>query len=89
MNLPKKWRLVVHGAVVKVNKKLPISDQTKINEVIKLLPENVFAGDALKVQGEENVWRRRIGQYRLFYELHKNEGIVFVFRLERRSSKTY
>jgi mRNA-degrading endonuclease RelE of RelBE toxin-antitoxin system len=25
-----------------------------------------FAGDVLKLEGEDNLWRRRVGSYRIF-----------------------
>ena len=89
MNIERKWALFVHESVVKASKKISPQDWTKIDEAIKLLPENIFAGDAQKLKGEENVWRRRIGSYRLFYKLAKDEGVIIVFHLERRNSKTY
>jgi len=41
------------------------------------------------MKGEENVWRRRVGAYRIFYELISKEKTINVFRVERRTSKTY
>jgi mRNA-degrading endonuclease RelE of RelBE toxin-antitoxin system len=41
------------------------------------------------MKGEENVWRRRAGAYRIFYELIPKTKIIYVFRVERRTSKTY
>jgi len=41
------------------------------------------------MKGEENVWRRRIGAYRIFYKIRVSEKIILVFKLERRTSKTY
>lgn len=48
-----------------------------------------FNGDIQKMKGEYNAWRKRIGAYRLFYEIVNSEKIIHVFNLERRSSNTY
>jgi len=48
-----------------------------------------YAGDIEKMEGEAYAWRRRIGSYRLFYEVHQGDRNVYVFRIERRTSKTY
>ena len=41
------------------------------------------------MSGEDNVWRKRVGAYRIRYELIKEEKIIYVFQIERRTSKTY
>jgi mRNA-degrading endonuclease RelE of RelBE toxin-antitoxin system len=41
------------------------------------------------MRGEEDVWRRRIGSYRVLYEVATSDRIVHVFRVVRRSSTTY
>ena len=48
-----------------------------------------YIGDIEKIKGESNLWRRRIGAYRVFYEIKQEERIVHVFWVERRTSKTY
>ena len=56
---------------------------------IRLLPYDPYFGDIKKMKGEENTWRRRTGAYRIFYKLRIAEKIILVFRVERRTSKTY
>lgn len=68
---------------------MPRDNAKKILSVIKLLPINPYFGDIQKMKGEDNIWRRRIGSYRIFYKLKLNEKIILVFHLERRTSKTY
>ena len=45
------------------------------------MQENPFAGD--------DEYRRRVGSYRIFFDLHRNQRIIFVSRVERRTSTTY
>ncbi len=70
-------------------KRLPQHDISALLRVIQLLPINPYFGDIQKMSGEENVWRRRMGAYRIFYKLKMAEKIILVFHLERRTSKTY
>jgi len=56
---------------------------------LRELVTNPYSGDFKKILGEENSWRRRIGAYRIFYEIIPQEKTIFVFRIERRTSKTY
>jgi len=58
-------------------------------EVIKFLPADPYFGDIQKLKGEKNAWRRRVGDYRIFYKIYIEKRLVLVFKLERRTSKTY
>jgi len=89
MNLSKNWDLRVDPAVFKVLKRMPQRDAEVILKIIKILPLNPFFGDIQKMKGEDNVWRRRIGSYRIFYKIKTSEKTILVFCLERRSSRTY
>ena len=89
MSLSKNWDLHVDPAVFKILRKLPRHDAGAILDVIQFLPVNPYFGDIQKMKGEDNVWRRRIGSYRLFYKIMISEKIILVFHLERRTSKTY
>ncbi|MBI2623743.1 MAG: type II toxin-antitoxin system RelE/ParE family toxin [Candidatus Liptonbacteria bacterium] len=57
--------------------------------ILDSLAANPYAGDTWKMKGEEHSWRRRVGNYRIFYELFPNERVVHVYKIERRTSKTY
>lgn len=41
------------------------------------------------MKGEENVWRRRVGSYRIFYEIIVDKKIIYVYDVKRRTSSTY
>lgn len=83
------WTLHVDPGVLKTLKKIPAPHAKKLLEAICLLPNDPYFGDMQKMKGETDTWRRRIGSYRLFYKLKHTERTVLVFRLERRTSKTY
>ncbi len=83
------WQLRVRESVTKQLSRLPHQDRVRLERVIELLPSNPYAGDIEKMKGEAVVWRRRVGNYRVFYELIPSEKVVAVFRVERRTSSTY
>ena len=85
----KSWDLQIDPDVFKELKKIPKVDAEKILDVIKLLPLNPYTGDIQKIRGEDDIWRRRTGSYRLFYKIKADDSIILVFHLERRTSKTY
>ncbi len=79
----------IDPAVFKNLKKIPRKEAERILFVIQSLSLNPFSGDVQKMKDEENVWRRRIGDYRIFYELIPRSKVIYVFWVERRTSKTY
>ena len=89
MNSNKSWVLQVDESVEKFLSRIPRKNAVRIISVISNLPSNPFIGDIQKIKDEENVWRRRIGNYRIRYELIPKEKIIYVFLVERRTSTTY
>lgn len=89
MSLSANWQLEVRDKVWKDIAGFPGADQKMIVRALDILVLNPLSGDIQKMKGEENTWRRRVGAYRIFYELRSGEKIIYVFRIERRTSKTY
>lgn len=89
MNSKTNWDLQVDPAVYKSLKKIPRRDTERILIAIEKLVQNPYGGDIQKMKGEENVWRRRVGEYRVFYEIIPTDEIIHVLHVERRTSKTY
>jgi len=89
MNLRQNWDLQIDSSVLKSLKKIPRRNTEAILLVIKLLTVDPYFGDIQKMKGEENSWRRRVGSYRIFYEINISEKTILVFKVERRASHTY
>lgn len=47
--------------------------------------EDPFPRGAIKIKGEENFFRVRVGKYRILYEVHREPNIVLVTKLDKRS----
>ncbi len=89
MNLNKSWVLKIDPDVYKDLSKIPKGYARKILEAMEILPSDPFYGDAEKIKGGKRLWRRRIGSYRFFYEIHSHEHFIHILWVERRTSKTY
>jgi len=83
------WKVIIYLKVEKQLKRFLKKDAKRIEATFYQFRINPFAGDIEKMEGEENVWRRRVGSYRISYELFPKREIVFVFRVERRTTTTY
>lgn len=89
MNSNGNWLVEIRGQVNKALIKFPVKDQRRLEAALEILSRNPYAGDIEKMKGENNIWRRRVGDYRIFYEVYPNQRSVYVFHVERRTSKTY
>ena len=89
MSLGRNWQLRIRNKAAKRLKRFPRKDRERILSALEGLPRNPFAGDIEKMKGETYSWRRRIGSYRIFYEIIGDDKIIYIFHIERRTSKTY
>jgi mRNA-degrading endonuclease RelE of RelBE toxin-antitoxin system len=53
------------------------------------MADDPFAGDVLKLEGEKDRWRRRVGNYRIFFSVDKSTLTIAVSAIVRRTSTTY
>ncbi len=89
MNSGKNWVLQIDDSVYRFLKKIRRKDAEWLFMAIRDLPGDPFRGDIKKMKGEQNVWRRRIGVYRIRYELIAEEKVIHIFLVERRTSNSY
>lgn len=89
MNSNTVWTLKVRDSVYKTLVKFPKSDCVRLTRIIEELPLDPYRGDIEKMKGEDSSWRRRVGAYRIFYEVYQEKRLVHIFRVERRTSSTY
>lgn len=67
--------------------KLPAAIRKKVTEALKLLSFNPYS-EILKIKklkGVADLFRIRIGDYRLVYEIHNDKLIVIVIKIGHRS----
>ena len=83
------WQLLVDNEVRKQLQKIPRPEADRLSLAMEGMAVDPFIGDIEKMRGEENVWRRRVGSYRIFYEVLKEQKIIYINDLKRRASNTY
>jgi mRNA interferase RelE/StbE len=49
------------------------------------LGDDPFPRGAIKLQGREGVYRIRVGDYRVLYEVFRKESVVLVDKIDHRS----
>lgn len=83
------WNLIVAKPAQKQAARFPAKDQAKIAAALSGMADDPFDGDVLKLEGEGDRWRRRVGNYRIFFTLDQPAKTVEVSAIVRRSSTTY
>ncbi len=53
------------------------------------MQEDPFQGDIKRLKGQLTAWRRRVGSYRIIYDLYLDQRLIVVAAIVRRSSTTY
>ena len=83
------WQVVAHNKTRKQLKRFSKKDIARIMAALDQFEINPFFGDIEKMEGEKNVWRKRVGSYRISFEIYMDKRIVFVFDIKRRTTTTY
>ena len=83
------WTVIVAKAAQKQLARFPANDRNKIAATIRTMAENPFGGDIIKLEGENNRWRRRAGSYRIFFTIDSPSRTLAVSAVVRRTSTTY
>jgi mRNA-degrading endonuclease RelE of RelBE toxin-antitoxin system len=84
-----QWNLVITGPAQKDFQKLPPKDQARVKSVLIAMQDDPFQGDLKRLRGTSTGWRRRVGSYRIIYDLYFEERLLVISAILRRTSTTY
>jgi mRNA-degrading endonuclease RelE of RelBE toxin-antitoxin system len=84
-----KWGLALTSPAKRQLRRLSQPERSAINEVFSLMRDNPFQGDIRFLRGANGTLRRRVGDFRVFYELHYDDKVIVVTAVKRRGSNTY
>ncbi len=84
------WHVIVAKSAFKSFKSMSKSDRKRIHLVLKEMQEDPFSGDVKVLIGIfKGSYRRRIGSWRIFYNIDTEIKVVAINDIKRRGSKTY
>jgi mRNA-degrading endonuclease RelE of RelBE toxin-antitoxin system len=83
------WHLDVADPAQKEFQKLPGKDQARVRAALLSMQNDPFRGDIKRLKGQPEAWRRRVGNYRILYDLDVEKRHIFVLGIVRRTSATY
>ena len=83
------WDLIIDRQAKKDLKRMPRDTAKRLLDAVTILPADPYAGDIEKIKGEERMWRRRIGAYRIIYDVSARQKLIRVYEIKRKTSSTY
>jgi mRNA-degrading endonuclease RelE of RelBE toxin-antitoxin system len=70
--------------------RVPSSDDLRrINAAFEAMRSNPYGGDVKFLGGTGGALRRRVGAWRILFEVHQSERRVVILGVKRRTSTTY
>jgi mRNA interferase RelE/StbE len=83
------WTLDVARSARKELEGIPERDRTRILKTLRDMSEDPFAEDVARLHGLPTAWRRRVGNWRILYDLYLDRRLIVIASIRRRTSTTY
>lgn len=84
-----KWGLVIANRAKRHHRRLPIDEREQIDQALVEICDNPLSGDTKFLRGSRGALRRRVGDWRIIFELNRERRIILVNDITRRGSNTY
>lgn len=82
------WTVLVAPRARKSLERVPAADRRRIEAAIEAMRADPLAGDVVKLKGMD-AFRRRVGDWRIVFDIDFAARAVRVFDVLRRTSTTY
>jgi mRNA interferase RelE/StbE len=79
-----RYRVLFKPSAEKALRQLPISVQKRIVAAVDGLQDNPRPPGAVKLTAEPDLWRIRVGDYRVIYSIDDERLIILVVRITHR-----
>jgi mRNA-degrading endonuclease RelE of RelBE toxin-antitoxin system len=84
-----QWALLITRSAERDLRALSSADLRRINAAFEAMRASPYSGDVKLLAGTAGVLRRRVGPWRILFEVHQRERQVVVLGVKRRTSTTY
>ncbi len=83
------WDLHVAGPAQRRLKHLQPPDRERILAVLARMRDDPFQGDVEHLKNQPAAFRRRVGDWRIFFDPDPERHLIVVTAIERRTTTTY
>ena len=78
------YRIEWKASAMRAFRKLPRQAQDRIRPRVDALATNPRPEGVKKLEGDDNAWRIRVGEFRIVYEIHDAVLMIMVVRVANR-----
>ena len=83
------WGLAITNPAKRQLRRMPAPDRREINRAFSTMTDDPFNGDVKFLHGLNGALRRRVGDWRILFELNTESKVIVVTAVKRRGSNTY
>ena len=80
----RRYRIELKPSAAKSLARLPVDLQKRIVRAVEILAGDPRPHGVAKMAGDDNLWRVRVGDFRIVYEIHDDMLLVMVLRIGHR-----
>ena len=80
----RRYRIELKPSAAKALARLPVERQKRIVRAVETLAGDPRPHGVVKMAGDDNLWRVRVGDFRIVYEIHDEVLLVLVLRIGHR-----
>jgi mRNA interferase RelE/StbE len=80
------WGLLITRPTERDLRHVPSADLKRINVTFDAMADDPYGGDTRMLRGTGGAFRRRLGDWRIIFELHADKHLIVVLGVKRRSS---
>ena len=84
-----KWELLLAGPARRALKRTPAGDRRRVLAALDAMENDPFSGDLVRLKSQPIAWRRRVGDWRILFDVELEQRRVLVHDIVRRTSTTY
>ena len=83
------WELLLAGPARKALERLPAAGRRRVLAALDAMERDPFSGDIVRLKAQPTAWRRRVGDWRILFDVNLEQRLVLVHDIVRRTSTTY
>jgi mRNA interferase RelE/StbE len=83
------WKIEYGRKVPKSLARLPLDDHRRIVGALAMMHEDPLSGDVQVLRNQPTSYRRRVGSYRIMFDIDLTARTVLIHDVLRRSTTTY
>jgi len=89
MNSSATWTVRSAPRARKAVARAPRQEQERLRAALKAMEHDPFTGDIARLHNQPTAFRRRVGDWRIFFDVEPEHRLVEVRSINRRTTTTY